>query len=127
MNKIAIIGGGSCGTALAIALVRSRHPHQLSLWVHGADVLAGLRSRRENAIYLPGIRVPDEIEVTGDMAEALSGASIVLGVMPSAHARAVYTAMLPHLHPRTAAEMIFVSATKGLEHDSLARMSEVIR
>jgi len=127
MNKIAIIGAGSCGTALAIALGRGRHPHRLSLWVHSSDVLASLRSRRENAIYLPGIRVPDEIAVTGDMSEALSGASMVLGAMPSAHARAVYAAMLPHIDARAAAEMIFVSATKGLEHDSLARMSEVIR
>jgi glycerol-3-phosphate dehydrogenase (NAD(P)+) len=126
MRKIAIIGAGSCGTALAIALGRSREPHRLSLWVHGADVLAGLRDRRENSIYLPGIRIPDETEVTDDLGEALAGAEIVLGVMPSAHARAIYTAMLPHLEARTAAQILFVSATKGLEHDSLARMSEVI-
>jgi glycerol-3-phosphate dehydrogenase (NAD(P)+) len=126
MRKIAIIGAGSCGTALAIALGRSREPHRLSLWVHGADVLAGLRDRRENSIYLPDIRIPDETEVTGDLGEALAGAEIVLGVMPSAHARAIYTAMLPHLDARRAAHTLFVSATKGLEHDSLARMSEVI-
>jgi glycerol-3-phosphate dehydrogenase (NAD(P)+) len=126
MRKIAIIGAGSCGTALAIALGRSREPHRLSLWVHGADVLAGLRDSRENSIYLPGIRIADETEVTGDLGEALAGAEIVLGVMPSAHARAIYTAMLPHLDAGTAAHALFVSATKGLEHDSLARMSEVI-
>ncbi len=79
-------------------------------------------------IYLPGIRIPDETEVTGDLGEALAGADIVLGVMPSAHARAIYTAMLPYLDSRTNSHrLIFVSATKGLEHDSLARMSEVIR
>jgi len=126
MKKIAIIGAGSCGTALAIALGRSREPHRLALWVHGADVLAVLRSCRENSIYLPGIRIPDEVEVTGDLGEALAGAEIVLGVVPSAHARAIYTVMLPHLDARTAAHPLFVSATKGLEHDSLARMSEVI-
>ncbi len=126
MKKIAIIGAGSCGTALAIALGRSRESHRLSLWVHGADVLAGLRNCRENPIYLPGMRIPDEIEVTGDLGEALAGAEIVLGVVPSAHARAIYTAALPHLDARRAANVIFVSATKGLEHSSLARMSEVI-
>jgi glycerol-3-phosphate dehydrogenase (NAD(P)+) len=125
VKKIAIIGAGSCGTALAIALGRSRQPHRLSLWVHGADVLAGLRSRRENPIYLPGMRIPEETEVTGELGEALAGAEIVLGVIPSAHARAIYRAMLPHLEA-TAATRIFVSATKGLERDSLARMSEVI-
>jgi glycerol-3-phosphate dehydrogenase (NAD(P)+) len=126
VKKIAIIGAGSCGTALAIALARSREPHRLSLWVHGADVLASLRNCRENSIYLPGMPIPEEIAVTGDLGEALAGAEIVLGAMPSAHARAIYTALLPHLEARTATDTMFVTATKGLEHDSLARMSEVI-
>lgn len=127
-SKIAIIGAGSCGTALAIALARSRHAHQISLWVHGADVLSCLRERRENTVYLPGFPLPGEIEITGDMGAALSGAAVILGVVPSAHARAVYATMLPHFHATAAAAApapIFVSATKGLEHDSLLRMSEV--
>jgi glycerol-3-phosphate dehydrogenase (NAD(P)+) len=127
MKKIAIIGAGSCGTALAISLALSRKPHRISLWVHGADVLESLRTRRENSIYLSGIAVPDPVEVTGEMSEALSGADIVLGAMPSAHARSVYSAMRPHLSPAAGKPgPIFVSATKGLEHDSLARMSQVI-
>jgi glycerol-3-phosphate dehydrogenase (NAD(P)+) len=127
VSKIAIIGAGSCGTALAIALARSREHHRLSLWAHGSDVLTELRDRRENSVYLPGMRISDETEVTGNLGEALAGAHIVLGVMPSAHARAVYTSMLPYLDAPGAAQMIFVSATKGLQHDSLARMSEVVR
>ena len=127
MSKIAIIGAGSCGTALAIALARSREHHRLSLWVHGSDVLNELRNRHENSVYLPGMRISDETEVTGNLGEALADAHIVLGVMPSAHARSIYTAMLPYLDAPRAEQMIFVSATKGLEHDSLARMSEVIR
>lgn len=126
MRKIAIIGAGSCGTALAIALARSRESHRVSLWVHGSDVLAGLLKCRENSIYLPGMRIPEETEITGSLGEALAGAEIVLGVMPSAHARTIYTAMLPHLEAGTAAHRIFVSATKGLEQDSRARMSTVI-
>jgi len=125
-KKIAIIGAGSCGTALAVALGRSREPHRLSLWVHSPDVLASLRQSRENSVYLPGMRIPEDADVTGDLGEALSGAEIVLGVVPSAHARATYRAMLPHLDAKASANTIFVSATKGLEHDSLARMSEVI-
>jgi glycerol-3-phosphate dehydrogenase (NAD(P)+) len=126
VKKIAIIGAGSCGTALAIALARSREPHHITLWVHGPDVLAELRKCRENSIYLPGMRIPEETEVTGNLGEALAGAEIVLGVMPSAHARAVYAAMLPHLEARAPADRIFVSATKGLEQGSLARMTTVI-
>ena len=127
MKKIAVIGAGSCGTALAIALALNRKPHRLSLWVHSADVLESFRTRRENSVYLPGVPVPDQIEVTAEMSEALSGADIVLGAMPSAHARSVYSAMRPHLSPAPAKpKPVFVSATKGLEHDSLARMSQVI-
>lgn len=81
-----------------------------------------LRTERENTVYLPGFRVPEAVEPTGDLDEALDDANFVLGAVPSAHARAVYAAALPYLDAR----MIFVSATKGLEHGSLLRMSEVI-
>jgi glycerol-3-phosphate dehydrogenase (NAD(P)+) len=88
-----------------------------------------LRDRRENTIYLPGMRLPDEIEFTGEIAEAITKADIVLGVMPSAHARAVYASAMEyidkHANGERTSQTIFVSATKGIEHDSLARMSEV--
>jgi glycerol-3-phosphate dehydrogenase (NAD(P)+) len=78
-------------------------------------------------VYLPGFLVPDDIEITGDLAQALSGADIILGAMPSAHARSVYSSMRPHVPARQGKPgPIFVSATKGLERDSLARMSQVI-
>ncbi len=122
MKKIAVIGGGSWGTALAIALTRSRQRHHLALWVHDAEVCESLRTRRVNEVYLPGFTLPQEVDVTGDLGAALQQADIVLGVMPSAHARAVYTRMLPHLDPK----MVFVSATKGLELKTLERMTELI-
>jgi len=122
MKKIAIIGGGSWGTALAIVLTRSRQQHRIALWVHEPDVCEELRARRVNEVYLPGFKLPEEVDVTGELGNALQEADIVLGVMPSAHARALYTRMLPHLDPRT----VFVSATKGLEGGTLERMTEVI-
>jgi glycerol-3-phosphate dehydrogenase (NAD(P)+) len=122
MKKIAIIGGGSWGTALAIVLSRSRRPHALSLWVHDAKLGAVLHSSRENNIYLPGFSVPAEVEITSDIAAALANAEIVLGVVPAPHARIVYTAMREHLKPGA----IIVSASKGIEEDSHFRMSEVI-
>lgn len=122
MKKIAVIGGGSWGTALAIALTRSSSPHRLALWAHSADVVEILAARRMNEIYLPGFELPSAVEVTGSLEKALAGADIVLGVMPSAHARGLYRSMRPHVEPRS----IFVSATKGLEPDTHARMSEVI-
>src|SRR5713101_5577619 len=87
MKKIAIVGGGSWGTALAIALMRSSRPHRLTVWAHSPDVVEQLRTKRINTIYLPGFELPVEVEVTGALPEALAGAEIVLGVMPSAHAR----------------------------------------
>jgi glycerol-3-phosphate dehydrogenase (NAD(P)+) len=122
LKKIAIIGGGSWGTALAIVLARSPRPHRIALWVHEADICESLRSRRVNEVFLPGFMVPREVEVTGDLAAALQQANVVLSVMPSAYARALYTEMLPHLEPQVA----FVSATKGLEHSSHERTTEVI-
>jgi glycerol-3-phosphate dehydrogenase (NAD(P)+) len=122
MKKIAIIGGGSWGTALAIALAQSSRPHRLTLWAHSADVVEALSTRRVNEIYLSGFALPAGVEVTGNLGEALAGADIVLGVMPSAHARGMYHAMRPFTEPGA----IFVSATKGLEPETHARMSQVI-
>jgi len=122
VKKIAIIGGGSWGTALAIALARSSRHHRLAIWAHSPDIVDLLRTKRINKIYLPGFELPAGVDVTGALAEALASAEIVLGVMPSAHAREVYRAMRPHLEPGA----VFVSATKGLEPATHARISEVI-
>jgi glycerol-3-phosphate dehydrogenase (NAD(P)+) len=121
MARIAVIGAGAWGTALAIALGRSGS-HRVQLWSHGREAAESIRSRRVNEPYLDGCPLPDSIEATNDLAEALEGAEMVLGVMPSHHARRVWTQMKPLLRPET----LLVSATKGLENDSLLRMSEVI-
>jgi glycerol-3-phosphate dehydrogenase (NAD(P)+) len=122
VKKIAVIGGGSWGTALAIALTRSTRQHRIALWAHSADVVEMLSTRRINQIYLPDEALPAEVEVTGALQVALSDADIVLGVMPSAHAREMYRAMRPHIAPHS----VFVSATKGLEPATHARISDVI-
>jgi glycerol-3-phosphate dehydrogenase (NAD(P)+) len=118
--KLAIIGGGSWGTALAIVL--APRSESLRLWVYEADLARRISDSRVNDVFLPGVKLPDSVEITTDLPIALDGADIVLGVMPSHHARGLYTAMLPHLTP----SMILVSATKGLEQGSLLRMSQVI-
>src|SRR5580692_2674085 len=107
MKKIAIIGGGAWGTALAIALTRSSRRHRLTLWAHSAEVVEMLSARRVNEIYLSGFELPADVEVTGGLERALAGAGIVLGVIPSAHAREIYRAMRPFAEP----DSIFVSAT----------------
>jgi glycerol-3-phosphate dehydrogenase (NAD(P)+) len=122
VKKIAIIGGGSWGTALAIALAQSSRSHRLALWAHSAEVVEMLSTRRVNEIYLSGFELPPSIEVTGSLEKALAGADIVLGVMPSAHARGIYRAMRPFAEKNS----VFVSATKGLEPNTHARISEII-
>jgi glycerol-3-phosphate dehydrogenase (NAD(P)+) len=117
---LSIIGGGSWGTALAIVL--APRFQSVRLWLHEADLAARLQSTRENDAFLPGFRLPPNVTAGTDLAWALEGASFVLGVMPSQHARMLYSNMLPHLSPYTP----IVSATKGIERDSLLRMSEVI-
>lgn len=122
MPKIAIIGAGAWGTALAIVLGRANQSRPILLWAHEDDVLASLQTTHENAVFLPGFRVPQNVTATGELQAALDGVDIVFGAMPAAHAREMYSAMLPFVRP----EMRFVSATKGLEPNTLLRMSEVI-
>jgi glycerol-3-phosphate dehydrogenase (NAD(P)+) len=122
MTKIAILGGGGWGTALAIVLSRSRKPHQLSLWVHNAELAEAIRRDRENRTFLPGVKLPETVKVHTVLNPVLSGAPIVIGAIPSAHARDVYSAALPFVAAGTG----FVSASKGLEPSTHLRMSEVV-
>jgi glycerol-3-phosphate dehydrogenase (NAD(P)+) len=121
LKNLAIIGGGSWGTALAIAL--APRFEQVRLWVFETDLCARLIASRENDVYLPGAPIPANVHPASDLATALDGAEIVLSVMPSHLVRRVYGQMLDYLHP----SMLFVSATKGLENDTLLRVSQVIR
>jgi glycerol-3-phosphate dehydrogenase (NAD(P)+) len=121
LKNLAIIGGGSWGTALAIVL--APRFSRVALWVYESDLAARMVAARINDIYLPDCAIPASVEITSDLATALDGAEIVLGVMPSHLARGLYQRMLPGLNE----SMVFVSATKGLENHSLLRISEVVR
>jgi glycerol-3-phosphate dehydrogenase (NAD(P)+) len=81
-----------------------------------------MRETRENSPFLPGYRVPMDVDVTSDLATAVDGADIVLCVTPSEHTRRIVGRIAPMLTP----DQILVSATKGLEEVSLLRMSQVI-
>jgi len=122
MKRIAILGGGSWGTGLAIVLSRSHQAHEISLWVRAEALAATIRRERVNDAYLPGHRLPEAVRVTHNLAEALREADVVVGAIPAAYARGVYRRILPHL----VRGVPIVSATKGLEPETHARMSEVI-
>ena len=122
MKGIAILGGGSWGTALALILSRSRQAHRISLWVHDPELAVEIERTRENTRYLAGFSLPEQVHVTHDIGAALKEASIVVGAMPSANAREIYSAAAGHALDGT----IVVSATKGLEPATHLRISEVI-
>jgi glycerol-3-phosphate dehydrogenase (NAD(P)+) len=121
LSKVAVIGAGSWGTALAIVAGRGGQ-HQVRLWARENEVCASIQESRVNALFLPDCRVPESVTVTNDLQHALSGAEIVVSVMPSHHCRRVFEHMAQWLLP----QMLFVSATKGVENDTLLRMSQVI-
>jgi len=122
VTKIAILGAGGWGTALAILLSRSRKPHKISLWVHNAERSESIRRERENKTYLPGAKLPEGVRVHHEREAMLAGAQVIVGAVPSAHARAAYSAALPFIDSGAS----FVSASKGLEPSTHLRMSEVI-
>ena len=121
MSEIAIIGAGAWGTALSIVLGR-KEAHRIRLWAHEKEVCNSIAERRVNEMFLPGQIIPACVTPCNDIAEALANAAIVVSVMPSHHCRGLFERMRPHLR----AETMIVSATKGLEEDSLLRMTEVI-
>jgi glycerol-3-phosphate dehydrogenase (NAD(P)+) len=105
-----------------VVLSGARKPHQIALWARNAVFAETLQRQRENGAYLAGIPLPEGVRVTNKMPEALTAAQIVIGAVPSRHARAVYTEALPSI----TREMIFISATKGLEPSTHLRTSLVL-
>ncbi len=122
MRTIAIIGGGSWGTALVLAFARSRTPHKVRLWVRERDLAARMRKSRENDLFLPGFKLPKDTLITGDLREAASGADIIASVVPSQFLGRVWRELREHVDSKA----LILSATKGLELETLARPSEVI-
>jgi len=121
MSKIAVIGAGAWGTGLAIVLGR-KGTHQVRLWAHETDVCESIASKRINEKFLPGRQLPESVSATSDLAAVLDGAEIVVSVMPSQHCRGLFQRMRTMIPQRA----LIVSATKGLEENSLQRMTEVI-
>jgi glycerol-3-phosphate dehydrogenase (NAD(P)+) len=121
MSKITIIGAGAWGTALSIILGR-KQSHDIRLWVHEKEVCESIAQRRVNEKFLPGQEIPASVTPCNDLAEALEDAAVLVSVMPSQHCRGLFEQMRPHLRRET----LIVSATKGLEENTLLRMTEVI-
>ena len=119
--KITIIGAGSFGTAMAVAAARAGN--EVLLWAHDPDVAAAIRAEGSNQDYLPGARLDPRIRATSDIAEAAQYSDTVFMVVPSHHYREVLTNLSEHIE----APVQMISGTKGIENESLDRMSEISR
>jgi glycerol-3-phosphate dehydrogenase (NAD(P)+) len=117
---MAVLGAGSWGTALALHL--GRLGHDVTLWSRDAALADDIRRRRSNAVYLPDQILPASVRVTESLTTALRASDVVVSAIPSHGCRAVIRSAAPHLERGA----VFVSATKGLETETLLRMSDVI-
>jgi glycerol-3-phosphate dehydrogenase (NAD(P)+) len=122
LSRIAILGGGSWGTGLAVVLASSRRKHDIRLWVRAASLADAIERDRENKKYLPGIPIPPCVKASSDLENSLREAQIVVGAIPSTHTRSIFALALPHV----SRDAVFVSATKGLEPATHLRISEVL-
>jgi glycerol-3-phosphate dehydrogenase (NAD(P)+) len=120
VKQLSIIGAGSWGTALAVAL--APRFETLKLWIRSPELACEVAASRQNSKYLPGFTLPDNVLPTASLPEALLDSSIVLTAVPSVYLRRLFLDMLPFLSD----SMLFVSATKGIENGTLLRMSELI-
>jgi glycerol-3-phosphate dehydrogenase (NAD(P)+) len=120
VKQLAVLGAGSWGTALAIAL--SSRFEAIRIWTHEPTRAAEMTDFRENRLYLPGFKLPGNLCASPDLATTLAGADLVLSAIPSSYLRDVLTEARPFISRNP----IMVSATKGIEERKLQRMSQVI-
>lgn len=121
MTRAAVLGAGSWGTTLAIHL--GRVGHAVRLWARHATLVDTMRELRGNPVYLPDVPFPATVSPTASLEEALAEVDIVVAAVPSHGTRSVIAAAAPFVPGRA----VVVSATKGLETQTLLRMSEVMR
>jgi glycerol-3-phosphate dehydrogenase (NAD(P)+) len=139
-SKVAVLGAGAWGTALAKLLADKVHAEgdapdgthvaRVSLWSRRRELCDAVNTSGENARYLPGAALPKSLVCTDDLGEAIDGAGMIVFVVPSHGTRDVARAAAPHVErlARAANGMAvpIVSATKGIENESLMFMDEVL-
>ncbi len=119
--RVAVIGAGAWGTALADLLAEMSH--EVTLWVLEGDLCERAKESRENDVYLPSISLNPELRFTSDLAEAASaGQDMILSVVPSQFLRSVWERLATSIHE----DSLILSATKGVEEDTLALPTQII-
>lgn len=120
MKRITIIGDGGWGTALAILL--NGKGYDVVLWSNFSEYAAQLRTTRHNVKFLPGVKIPEQIEITSDLVEAVHGTDLLVSAVPVLYLRSVMVRLANVLH----SIIPIVSVAKGIENGTLMRASEVI-
>src|SRR6476619_991231 len=120
IRRTAILGAGGWGTALAV--LGSKKGHEITLWGHNPTRTEAIRVTRENRDYLPGVKLPDSINVTSDITECVN-ADLIVFVTPSMALRSVANQLRSSFGDSKA---MLLSGTKGIEHGSGMRMSEIL-
>src|SRR5215471_13530888 len=120
MKEIAILGTGGWGTALSV-LWATTGSH-ITLWGHTPERVARISQTRENPEFLPGTRLPSNVTVTSELADCAE-AELIVFVTPSFALREVASNLCSKSHNSSA---IFLSGTKGIEHGTGMRMSEIL-
>lgn len=120
MEKVTVFGAGSWGTALSYVL--AQNSHDLLLWTHRKEQAEEINNHT-NERYLKGIQLPDSIKATADLDKAVAHADIIVLAVPTKAIREVSS----DIRARLTKKALFVHVSKGIEPDSLKRISEMIR
>ncbi len=118
--RTGVVGAGAWGTALADLL--ARNGRRVTLWAYEADVVESINARHENSRFLADARLHEGVRATGNLAEAVRGAELVLFVTPSHVLRSIARRAAPDV----AEHGILVVASKGIERETLSLMTDVV-
>ncbi len=119
--KVAVLGAGSWGTTLAIVL--ENNGHEVTLWEFNKKYAKNLNKKRENEIFLPGVKIPDAIEITNDIEKAIENKQMIVIAIPTQFIRGSLEKLKNHDFKDT----IFVSVSKGIEKKTLLTVSGIIK
>lgn len=120
MPYIAIIGAGSWGTTLACLLSKKRF--DVIIWAREKEIVDAINNKKENPLYLPNIKLPDDLIATNDIFEATKKARFIVNAVPTQHIRSVFISLQDKLHYET----IIASASKGIEKGTLKTPSMIL-
>ena len=119
-KKTAVIGAGAWGTALSIIL--SKNFNEVSVWAREGEIVDSVAASRENSVFLPGVKIPENVEFSGDAGRVLKGAQMAVWVVPIKYLSSASEAFAPYVEEGA----IMVNAGKGIEVGTWRRPSEIL-